>query len=89
MEYYKIATGKFIEYDVDTERAIIFLRSDTNAEIIEINKEIASLSKAKTNAELLQWARENYPYVKESERLATINVRLNFLQARIDAINLL
>lgn len=75
LQYFKISTGKFIEYDDLTERARIIVK----AELVQLKKELLERigepdpSKPTTNAGWVAWAKEHYPYVDHSVEQAEID----------------
>lgn len=78
MQYFKIETGKFIQYDENTNRArviviteLLALRKDLLARIAE-----ADPNQPETDEEWIKWAKDNYTYVDhsvEQEELDKIN----------------
>ncbi len=80
IQYFKIATGKFIEYDDATERARIILKSDLLNQKSELIARIGTIDPnvPTTNAAWILWAKANYPSVDHSVE-----------QAELDKINLI
>lgn len=68
MQYFKIGTGKFIEYDDVTGLARIILKEDLRQQKIGLETRIATAdpSLPKTNAEWITYAKANYKYVDHS-----------------------
>lgn len=60
MEYFKTTKNNYIEYDLDTGKLSVFTKQSVQDEVKQIEDEISKLEKAKTDIELLQWAKENY-----------------------------
>lgn len=84
MQYYKIAIGKFIEYDEATNFARIIIKADLLQQKKDIEARIATAdpNMPTTNAGWVAWAKEHYPYVDHSAEIT----ELAKIQAIIDAI---
>jgi hypothetical protein len=80
MTYFKIGTGKFIQYDETTERAVIIIKSDLQAQKLALEERIAQADPdMPTDGEGWKaWAKANYPYVNHDAEIAEL--------ARIEAI---
>lgn len=74
MEYKIIDTDKFLEYDTKAMSAKIYSKAELTKEIKEAETRLKEIPAEKTDKELLEWARLNYPemdYSKEKEALET------------------
>lgn len=83
MTYFKIDTGKFIEFNEDTNSARILVKADLITEKKALIDRI-KVNPQPTNTELLEWAKENYPYVDhsvEEKELENINLTLDAIRA--------
>jgi hypothetical protein len=78
MQYFKISTGRFIQYDETTERSKIIIKADLQAEKQELQARIAEAdpNQPTTNAQWVTWAKANYPYVDHSAEQTELN-RIN------------
>jgi hypothetical protein len=87
MTYFKIATGKFIQYDEATNQALVVIKADLLAQEAELRARIdmADPNQPKTNAEWLVWAKEHYPYVDHSAEIAEV-VKINSILLAIKAL---
>lgn len=84
MQYFKISTGKFIEYDKTNNFARIIIKADLLAQKASLEERIAQAdpNMPTTNEQWREWAKNHYPYVShqaEIDELAKVN-------AIIDAI---
>ena len=84
MQYFKISTGKFIEFDDVTNRATILVKEDLQSQKINLVAQI-KVNPMPTNTELLKWAKDNYPYVDHSAEQAELD-RINSI---LEAIKLI
>ena len=84
MTYFKISTGKFIEFDETTEKARIIVKADLVAEKQELVERI-KINPQPTDKELLAWAKEKYPYVDHTAE----QVELDKITVVLDAIKVL
>lgn len=84
MQYFKISTGKFIEYDEVTERAQIIIKTELQKEKQELQDRIGAVdpNKPTTNAEWVAWGKANYPDIDHSQEQAELD-RINSV---LDAI---
>ena len=84
MTYFKISTGKFIEFDETTNRATIYLKEDLQTQKIDLIKRIGEVdpSVPTTNAGWIAWAKAHYPYVDHSLE----QVELDRISAILEAI---
>lgn len=83
MQYFKISTGKFIEFDEDSQKARIIVKADLVAEKQELVERI-KINPQPTNKELLAWAKTNFPFVDhtaEQGELDKINVVLDAIKS--------
>jgi hypothetical protein len=80
MQYYKISTGKFIQYDEQNNRAVIIIKSELVAQKQALTERIATAdpNQPKDNAGWVAWAKMHYPYVNHQMEIAEL--------ARIEAI---
>ena len=78
IQYFRVAVGKFIQYDDETGRAIIILRTDLQTEKQELQNRIGAPDPniPKTNAEWIAWGKARYSYIDHSVE-----------QARLDEVN--
>jgi hypothetical protein len=84
MQYFKIAAGKFIQYDETNERAVIIVKADLIEQKRLLIERIGTPdpNQPKTNAQWVEWAKANYPYIDHSQEQA----ELDRIQAILDAI---
>lgn len=68
MQYFKISTGKFIEYDEATNSARIIVKADLQQQKTELETRIGTPdpNMPQTNAEWITYAKERYKYVDHS-----------------------
>ena len=87
MTYFKISTGKFVQYDEATNKAIIVVKTDLQTQKSDLEARIAQAdpNMPKTNAEWITWAKANYKYVDHSMEVAELN-RINGI---LDGIKLI
>lgn len=87
MTYFKIGTGKFIQYDEATERAVIIVKADLQAQKADIIARINETdpNQPSTNADWIAWAKANYPYVDHSVEQAELD-RINSILDAIKAL---
>ena len=83
MTYYKIAAGKFIEYDEATNFARIIIKDDLLAQKASLEERIAQADpNMPTDGEGWKlWAKANYPYVDHSVEITELNKILEILSA--------
>lgn len=86
MQYFRIAPGKFIEYDESTGLANILLKDNLIDQKRELQARIdtADPNQPSTNAQWVAWAKANYPYVDhsvEQAELDRINAALEAIKA--------
>jgi hypothetical protein len=84
MQYFKIATGKFVQYDESTDRATIILKEELKAQKTALEERIATAdpNQPTTNAEWIAWAKSHYPYMDHAAEIAEVD-RINTI---LDAI---
>lgn len=80
MQYFKIAPGKFIQYDDTTGRLTVLVRSELLTEKQELLERIrlGDSQQPTSAAAWIAWAKANYPYVDHSAE-----------QIRVDEIEVL
>lgn len=68
MQYFKIGTGRFIEYDDVTNSSKIIIKEDLQQQKVNLETRIgiADPNLPKTNAEWIAYAKANYKYVDHS-----------------------
>jgi len=68
MQYFKISTGKFIEFNELTDQARIIVKDDLQQQKTELETRIGTPdpNMPKTNAEWIAYAKERYKYVDHS-----------------------
>ena len=78
IQYFRVAIGKFIQYDDVTSRAIIILRTDLQTEKKELQDRIGAPDPniPTTNAQWIAWGKAHYSYIDHSAE-----------QARLDEVN--
>lgn len=81
MTYYKISTGKFIEYNEDNDSARIILRTDLQQQKTELETRIGTADPLmpKTNAEWIAYGKSCYKGVDHSAEeweLSKVNAQL-------------
>lgn len=86
IQYFKIATGKFIEYDDATNRATIIVKADLLQQKQELIDRIGvpDPNVPTTNAAWVTWAKEHYPYVDhsaEQRELDRVNAVIEAIKA--------
>jgi hypothetical protein len=84
MQYFRIAPGKFIQYDDSTQRAVFVIKSELVAQIDDLKARIGSIdpSVPATNAQWIAWAKAHYPYVDHSAEQAELD-KLNIILSAI------
>lgn len=79
-EYYKIGTGKFVE--INGGQAKVFLKSELQQQKADIRARLDAVSRP-SNAELLDWAKQNHPHffstAAEEAELERINGVLDII----------
>jgi len=78
--YFKISTGKFIEFNEDTNQAKIIVKQDLVSEKADLIARI-KVNPEPTKEELLAWAKENYPYVDHTEEQKRLDEVLIILES--------
>lgn len=88
MQYFKIGTGKFIQYDETTDRAVIIIKTDLQAQKQDLQARISTAdpNQPSTNANWVAWAKANYPYVDHSLEQAELE-RINSILDAIKALS--
>lgn len=84
IRYFKattVAEGAWLRYDDVTGAATVLVRAELRQRRTFLRDQIAALPSNPTNAELLAWAKANYPALSETERSRTL------IQAELDAVN--
>jgi len=59
METFVLSDQRYVM--VDGDKAVVFDRKDLEAELVDVNKRLLTIPKLPLDAELLAWAKENYP----------------------------
>ncbi len=75
MQYFKISTGKFIEFNELTDQARIIVKDDLQQQKTELETRIGTPdpNMPKTNAEWIAYAKEQYKYVDHSAEQAELD----------------
>lgn len=81
MIYSKIKAGVWVKYEEDAETGTLLFRRKLVERKQAIRERIQMLPEYPDDAELLEWAKKNYPVMN-------VNVEKNSLQNELDAINL-
>lgn len=81
MQYFKISTGKFIEFNELTDQARIIVKDDLQQQKTELETRIGTPDPniPKTNAQWVTYAKEQYKYVDhsaEQSELDKVNAQL-------------
>ena len=66
MQYIKINSDTYIEYNEETKESRTYIKSDIEQEIQALTETITNVP---TNAELLVWAKDHHPQYVESKQL--------------------
>lgn len=83
MQYFKIDAGKFIQFNETNNQAQIIVKDELQAQKNALQDRIRQHPRP-SDAELLLWAKANYPYVDheaEEAELATINAILDAIKS--------
>lgn len=80
MQYFKISTGKFIQFDEINDRAVIIIKSDLQTQKKELQARIGTTEPGlpTTNAEWIAYGKANFPYTDHSAE-----------QAELDKVNII
>lgn len=75
MQYFKISTGKFIEYDEATNSARIIVKADLQQQKTELETRIGTPdpNMPTTNGQWITYAKEQYKYVDHSAEQAELD----------------
>lgn len=84
MIYLKIKAGVWVRYDEGSETGTILFRRKLVEQKQELKARINELPTYPTNAELLAWAKANYPAPDTSAEYTTLTAKLNAIQADLD-----
>ena len=82
-----IADGAWLRYDDATGTASVLNRAELRQRKTFLRSQLDSLPASPTNAELLAWARANYPTLSETEQSRRlIQADLDAVEADLDGI---
>lgn len=84
--YFKVDEDTHIEYNSETRATRALRKSELRAELQFLRDQLASLPPPVTNAELLAWARANYPQSGQEQSRQQIKARIDEIQAALDAM---
>jgi hypothetical protein len=85
MTYFKISTGKFIEYNELTNQAHILVKADLQALKDDLQARIGTVdpNQPSTNAEWIAYGKAHYPYTDhsvEQQELDKVNGQLEAIK---------
>lgn len=66
MQYIKLNNDKYIEYDPDADTSRVIVVSELETQIAEAQSRLNAIPASVPDAELLAWARTNYPMMNYS-----------------------
>jgi len=81
MDIFKLADNKFVA--VENGKATIFDQKEIEAEVANIEARLIAIPSLPSDAELLRWAKDNYPMMDYSKEKQTLNERKEFLNKLI------
>lgn len=86
MQYIKLTDDKFIEYNSDTDKTRVIVKSEVEEQLAGMQAHLKELPEV-TDKYLLEWARENYPRIEAvKERELTLKDISN-LQTLLENLN--
>jgi len=85
MIYSRIKAGVWVKYEDDAEIGTILFRRKLVDRRREINERLAELPIYPTNAELLEWARERYPFASTEREQGLLQAELEMIQTDLDS----
>lgn len=66
MQYIKLSSDKFIQYDETNDTSRVIVKSELESQLTEAKARLAEIPPASTDKELLEWAKANYPFMDYS-----------------------
>jgi hypothetical protein len=84
IKYIKLETGVFAKYDTETKQAQVLVKAELQKQIDFLQAQLASLPAPVTNAELLAWAKENFPSSGTEVSRQGIKAQIAEIKAQIE-----
>lgn len=81
MQYIKVETGVWVEYDPVRKRSRTLIKANITSEIDELRAKRDALPEPVTDAEYLAWGKDNYPSSGHELSRRDLTERIDELQA--------
>jgi len=69
----KVTKDTFIEFNEETQQTKVIDKAAIQADLANAKTRLNEVAKPPTNAEILAWAKSNYPYMDTSKEVESLN----------------
>lgn len=86
MQYIKLTDNKFIEYNPDTDKSRVIIKSEVEAQLANMQEHLEDLPEI-TDEYLLEWARQQYPNIQAVQERKQTSEDIANLQTLLENLN--
>lgn len=84
MLYFKINDDEFVEVNKETKYPRVFSKKAISERKAAVEARLASIPKAPSDKELLEWAKKNYPATDYSAEVIALNSELADIKGQLE-----